>query len=62
MPEHVVQRAEPESNEPIVRGRTKAAALRNDPDCPDLICCSIYDTKPVHIMSTVAECVEWDEK
>jgi hypothetical protein len=62
VPDHVVQKPEPESNEPNVRGRTKAAVLRNDPDCPDLICCSVYDTKPVHIMSTVAECVEWDEK
>jgi hypothetical protein len=62
VPEHVVQKAEPESNEPNVCGCTKAAVLRNDPVCPHLICCSIYDNKPVHIMSTVAECVEWDEK
>ena len=36
--------------------------LWNAEDCLDLICCSVYDTKPVHIMSTVAECIEWDEK
>ena len=36
--------------------------LKDDPDCPDLICCSVYDLKPVYLMSTVAECIEWDEK
>ena len=45
-----------------LRNWTKAAVLRNAEDCPDLLCCSVYDTKPVHIMSTVAECIEWDEK
>jgi hypothetical protein len=44
-----------------LRGCTKAAVLKNDPDCPDLLCCSIYDQKPVHMMSTVAECMDWDE-
>ena len=28
----------------------------------DSLCCSVYDTKPIHIMSTVAEYIEWDEK
>jgi hypothetical protein len=45
-----------------LRGNTKAAVLRNDPTCPGLICCSVYDTKPVHLTSTVSECVQWDQK
>ena len=45
-----------------LRNWTKAAVLWNAEDCPDLICCSVYDTKPVHIMSTVAKCIERDEK
>ena len=45
-----------------LRNWTKAAVLRNAEDCPDLICCSVYGTKTVHIMSTVAECIEWNEK
>ena len=41
-----------------LRNWTKAAVLQNAEDCLDLICCSVYDTKPVHIMSTVAEYIE----
>ena len=44
------------------RGTTKAAILKDSTECPDLIVCSVYDTKPVHMMSTVAEMVEWIEK
>jgi hypothetical protein len=36
-----------------------AAKLHNSNVCPDLFAVSVYDTKPVHILSTAAECVEW---
>jgi hypothetical protein len=36
------------------RGKTLCALLTDDPTCPDLLCCSVYDTKPVHMMSTCA--------
>ncbi len=62
VPESVVQKVEPESKESNVQGCTLAAVLRNEPDCLDLIYCSVYDTKPVHLMSTVPECVKWNEK
>ena len=42
-----------------MRGTTRAARLHNSDQCPDLFAVSVYDTKPVHILSTVAECVEW---
>ena len=45
-----------------MRGATKAALLKNNAACPDLLVCSVYDTKPVHMMSTVAESIEWIEK
>jgi hypothetical protein len=33
--------------------------LHNLDACPDLFAVSVYDTKPVHILSTAADCVEW---
>ena len=42
-----------------LRGTTMAAKLHNSNACPDLFAVSVYDTKPVHILSTAAECVEW---
>ena len=42
-----------------LRGTTKAAKLAHNPGCPDVLAVSMYDTKPVHILSTVAESVEW---
>ena len=42
-----------------LRGTTKAARLVNSTKCPDLLAVSVYDTKPVHLLSTAADCVEW---
>jgi hypothetical protein len=41
-----------------LRGMTMAAKLHNSDACPDLFAVSVYDTKPVHILSTAANCVE----
>jgi hypothetical protein len=40
-------------------GTTKAARLVHLPGCPDVLAVSTYDTKPVHLLSTVAKMVEW---
>jgi Transposase IS4 len=45
-----------------VRGTVKAAVLRGDKDCMDLVACSFYDTKPVHIISMVCDTIKWVEK
>jgi hypothetical protein len=45
-----------------LRGHTAAARLLNSADCPDLFACSVYDTKPVHILSTVKESMCWVTK
>jgi hypothetical protein len=40
------------------RRRTLVTRLCNSKECPDLFAVSVYDTKPVHILSTAAKCVE----
>ena len=42
-----------------LRGRTAAAKLLNSTDCPDLFPILVYDTKPVHMLSTVKENMYW---
>ncbi len=42
-----------------LRGRTAAARLVNLSDGPDLFACLVYDTKPVHMLSTVEESMCW---
>jgi len=38
-----------------LRGTTKAAQFKHNPQCPNVLAASTYDTKPVHLLSTVAE-------
>ena len=38
------------------------ARYDNLPGCPDMLAASVYDTKPVHLLSTVAELIEWKVK
>ena len=42
-----------------VRGTVKAAVLRDDPDCPNLVASSVYDAKPVHYLSMVCNELKW---
>jgi hypothetical protein len=60
LPPSIVQREE--TNKYIaekLHGMTKAARLDNLPGCPAMLVASIYDTKPVHILSTATESVQW---
>jgi hypothetical protein len=41
------------------RGTVKAAVLKNDPLLTDLMASSVYDTKPVHFLSTFCESIKW---
>lgn len=36
--------------------------MRKDPDCPSLVACSVYDTKPVHYLSMVSKELKWITK
>jgi hypothetical protein len=39
----------------------KAAVLRGDSDCSDLVAVSIYDSKPVYFLTMAAEEIKWVE-
>jgi Transposase IS4 len=43
----------------LVRGTVKASVLKGDPDCPNLVACSVYDTKPVHFLSMLCDSIKW---
>ena len=42
-----------------MRGEVKVAVMKGDATFPDFLACSIYYTKLVHIISTVAGNVNW---
>ena len=37
----------------LASGTVKAAVLKGDERCPDLVASSVYDTKPAHFLSMV---------
>jgi hypothetical protein len=43
----------------VTQGTVKAAVLKGDAECPNLMATSIYDTKPVHFLSTICEYIKW---
>ncbi len=45
-----------------IRGMMKAAVLEGDPNCPNVVAFSVYDTKPVHFLSTNIAHLRWIEK
>ena len=44
------------------RGTMKAAVLTGDSDCPGLVATSLYDSKPVYLLSNACTSVQWTEK
>ena len=63
IPPSIIQREEKnKAAAEKLRGATKAARLVHSLACPDLVAMSMYDTKPVHILSMTTECVRWDVK
>jgi hypothetical protein len=63
LPKCVIQE-EPKkkSAQDTMRGTTKAAVLTGDPEVPDLVAFSVYDTKPVHFLSMACTGLKWIEK
>ena len=63
IPQDIIIPREPnEQKANAIRGTTKAAKLINQKDCPDLLSVAIMDVQPVHMLSTVAETIEWGVK
>jgi hypothetical protein len=62
LPQNVIQQEVTNKHElRRVRGTTKAAVLRGDPDSNDLPELSFYDSKPLYFMSTVHDEIKWKE-
>ena len=60
LPKSVIQEEVVSRKQQILkRGTVKAAVLRGDTGCPDLVASSIYDTKPLHYLSMVCEKLKW---
>ena len=63
LPKSVLQDAKVRRLEILAaRGTVKAAVLIGDAECPNLVAASVYDTKPVHFLSTVCENIKWIQK
>ena len=44
-----------------VRGTVKTAVFEGEIDCPNTVVSSVYNTKPVHFISTLTERNNWVE-
>jgi hypothetical protein len=61
LPFSVIQKEEKNLAQDELRwGTTKAARMKDCRECPDLLAASVYDTKPVHLLLTALNCVEWN--
>ena len=43
-------------------GTMKASVLTGDPSCTNLVAASLYDTKPVYLLSNACDKIEWTKK
>lgn len=59
LPKCVIQaEAKSKRDQDKVRGTVKVAVLKENEMAP-IIACSVYDAKPVHLLSTVSKDVKW---
>jgi hypothetical protein len=60
LPDAVIQKEEKsKSKQDEVHGTVRVAILWQNTNGPVILAASVYDTKPVHILLTIAENVEW---
>ena len=45
----------------LAQGTTKAAVLKGDSNCENLVAFSVYDSKPVHFLTMVADRQVWEK-
>ena len=63
LPKSVIQEPVTTLNElQTLTGTTKAAVIIGDNECPALIAFSVYDSKPVHFLSSIATEIKWLRK
>ena len=63
LPSCVIQQdAKGEKNTEAARGTVRAAVLKDDSKVKDLIAFSVYDSKPVHFLSSAATSLKWLKK
>jgi Transposase IS4 len=59
VPECIIQQEVKPNVLKDVRGTVKAAVLKGDKDCRDMIAVSVYDAKPVYFLSMVHSEIKW---
>ena len=63
VPKSVLQKEESRKVEQErVRHTVKAAVVKGDSVCSDLVCVSLYDTKPVYILTNACDEIKWVKK
>ena len=63
LPKCVIQLNKTQESEAAkVRGTTRAAVLKGDSLCENLVAVSVYDTKPVHFLSMMCDNIKWVKK
>ena len=61
VPEKIIQQeVKSKEKQDKVRGEVKVAVMKVDANFLDVLVCSLYETKPVHLILTVADIVKWN--
>ena len=63
IPSNMKQEAESKQDREFkARNTLMVSVCKGDPDMTDIVCTSLYDTKPFYMMSTFANQVTWTKK
>ena len=60
VPEGIIQQeVDRNKKQDKLKGEGKLVVMKGDVTCPDVLVCSIYVIKPLHINSTVSDIFKW---